>query len=198
MRLKAAADLRNPLNIIAMAVAMAPQDTRQEVGEQIARISRLTEDLLDYAKPWQIHATETDIAMRIKSLIRRMPEVEIGPGLEGAFNVVLDGARFDQAIVNLLTNARQSAGSKRVLVDAERRGSAVLVHVCDDGPGIPDDLRERLFQPFASRSPGGTGLGLAIVARIMAAHGGTAELTERAPWRTCFTLTFPTTENIAS
>ena len=191
-------DLRNPLNIIAMAVAMAPQDTRQEVGEQIARISRLTEDLLDYAKPWQIHATETDIAMRIKSLIRRMPEVEIGLGLEGAFNVTLDGARFDQAIVNLLTNARQSAGSKRVLVDAERRDNAVLVHVCDDGPGIPDDLRERLFQPFASRSPGGTGLGLAIVARIMAAHGGTAELTERAPWRTCFTLTFPTTENIAS
>ncbi|MBF5005944.1 sensor histidine kinase [Diaphorobacter caeni] len=191
-------DLRNPLNIIAMAVALAPQETRQEVGEQITRISRLTEDLLDYAKPWQIHLADTDIAARISALIRRMPEVETGPGLGDAFPVRLDPVRFDQAVVNLLTNARQSAASKRVLIDAERRDGAVLVHVCDDGPGIPDDLRERLFQPFASRSPGGTGLGLAIVARIMSAHGGTAELTERAPWHTCFTLTFPTTENTAS
>ena len=65
------------------------------------------------------------------------------------------------------------------------------MHVCDDGPGIAPDLQGRLFEPFASRSPGGTGLGLAIVARIMAAHGGSASLTERAPWRTCFTLRFP-------
>ncbi|QNP48714.1 sensor histidine kinase [Diaphorobacter aerolatus] len=191
-------DLRNPLNIIAMAVAMTPQDTRQEVGEQIARISRLTEDLLDYAKPWQIHAAPTDIAARVKSLIRRMPQVELGQGLDGALNARLDPARFDQAVINLLTNARQSAASQRVMVDAERTQDAVLLHVCDDGSGIPADLRERLFEPFASRSPGGTGLGLAIVARIMSAHGGTATLTERAPWRTCFTLSFPTTENTSA
>jgi signal transduction histidine kinase len=56
---------------------------------------------------------------------------------------------------------------------------------------VPEEIRARLFEPFASRSPGGTGLGLAIVARILAAHGGTAALTERAHWSTCFTLTFP-------
>ncbi|MDR2326813.1 MAG: HAMP domain-containing histidine kinase [Acidovorax sp.] len=195
-------DLRNPLNIIAMAVAMAPQDTRQEVGEQIARISRLTEDLLDYAKPWQLHAVQTDITQRLRSLVRRMPEVELGPGLQSPCPAWLDPVRFDQAVVNLLTNAQSArqptsslAASPRVWVDAECSRDAVLLHVCDDGAGIPADLRERLFQPFASRSPGGTGLGLAIVARIMAAHGGTAALTERAPWRTCFTLTFPMKEN---
>jgi signal transduction histidine kinase len=68
----------------------------------------------------------------------------------------------------------------------------LLLHVCDNGPGVPEEIRARLFEPFASRSPGGTGLGLAIVARIMAAHGGSVALTERAPWRTCFTLSFPT------
>ena len=68
---------------------------------------------------------------------------------------------------------------------------AVRLHVCDDGPGVPPDLRDRLFQPFASRSPEGTGLGLAIVARVAQAHGGHAALTERAPWRTCFTLELP-------
>jgi signal transduction histidine kinase len=69
--------------------------------------------------------------------------------------------------------------------------AAVRLHVCDDGPGVPEEIRARLFEPFASRSPGGTGLGLAIVARIMAAHGGSVELTERPPWRTCFSLSFP-------
>lgn len=184
-------DVRNPLNIIAMAVAMTPTETRQEVNEQIARISRLTEDLLDYAKPWQVQAVETDIAQRIQALVRRMPEVEIGPGLAGPTMALVDPVRFDQAVINLLSNARTAAGQRRVLLDAQRLDNAVELHVCDDGPGIAPDLRDKLFQPFASRSPGGTGLGLAIVARIMAAHGGVAELTERAPWRTCFTLRFP-------
>lgn len=184
-------DLRNPLNIIAMAVAMAPSETRQEVNEQIARISRLAEDLLDYAKPWRVQPLDTDIALRVQGLVRRMPEVEVGPGLTASCMVKVDPARFDQAVSNLLSNAHAAAQDRRVQVDAERTDQALLLHVCDDGPGIPPDLRDKLFEPFASRSPGGTGLGLAIVARIMAAHGGSAGLTERAPWRTCFTLTFP-------
>ena len=78
-------------------------------------------------------------------------------------------------------------------IDAETTDNAVLLHICDAGPGVPDEIRSRLFEPFASRSPGGTGLGLAIVARIMAAHGGSVALTERPPWSTCFTLRFPLT-----
>ena len=186
-------DVRNPLNIIAMAVAMAPAETRQEVGEQIARISHLTSDLLDYAKPWQIAPVATDLHARIQAQVRHRPEVEVGAALQEPRMATIDPARFDQALGNLLSNACTAAGDRRVLVDTELLPDAVLVHVCDDGPGIPADLRERLFEPFASRSPGGTGLGLAIAARIMAAHGGTASVTERAPWRTCFTLCFPIT-----
>jgi signal transduction histidine kinase len=78
-----------------------------------------------------------------------------------------------------------------VHIDADVTDTEVLLHVCDAGPGVPEEIRSRLFEPFASRSPGGTGLGLAIVARIMAAHGGSVALTERAPWTTCFTLRFP-------
>ena len=63
--------------------------------------------------------------------------------------------------------------------------------MCDDGPGIPDDIRSRIFQPFVSRRAGGTGLGLAIVARIMEAHGGAVALGEKPGWTTCITLTLP-------
>ena len=107
-------DVRNPLNIIAMAVAMSPAETRQEVSEQIARISRLTEDLLDYAKPWQLQLAETDIATRVQGLIRRMPGVEVGPGLAEPVLAQLDPLRFDQAVINLLSNARTAAGQRRM------------------------------------------------------------------------------------
>ena len=184
-------DQRNPLNIIAMAVAGAPPDTRREVSEQAGRIARLADDLLDYAKPWQIRPITVDAALQVREAARRVPGVELGEGLEQALPIHADPARVDQALVNLLANARAAAGARRVRVEAQRDEQGVHLHVCDDGTGVPADLRDRLFEPFASRSPGGTGLGLAIVARIMAAHGGSVRLNERPPWNTCFTLTFP-------
>ena len=186
-------DLRNPLNIIAMAVATAPADTRREVSDQVQRISRRAEDLLDYARPWQVRPVTVDAAQQVRDAARRAPGVELGAGFDEPLPVQADPQRLDQALVNLLANARTAAGTRRVVVEAERATGALLLHVCDDGPGVPADLRERLFEPFASRSPGGTGLGLAIVARIMAAHGGTVRLQDRPPWSTCFTLSFPAT-----
>ncbi|HSI60544.1 MAG TPA: HAMP domain-containing sensor histidine kinase [Ideonella sp.] len=184
-------DLRNPLNIIAMAVAGTPAETRREVAEQVGRISRLAADLLDYAKPWQLAPAPLDLAQRLRDSVRRMPEVVLGAGLDRPLPLLADAARIDQVLANLLANARAAAGERPVHIEAERAPGTLRLHVCDDGPGVPAELRERLFQPFASRSPGGTGLGLAIVARIMAAHGGSVALTERPPWRTCFTLSFP-------
>jgi len=184
-------DLRNPLNIIAMAVATTPPEVRREVADQVGRISHLAEDLLDYAKPWQVRRVPVDAALQVREAARHVPEVEIGRGLEDTLPLLADPMRFAQAIGNLLSNARAAPGVRRVLVDAERKGTQVHLHVCDDGAGVPADLRERLFEPFASRSPTGTGLGLAIVARIMAAHGGSVRLDDRPPWNTCFTLTFP-------
>ena len=103
--------------------------------------------------------------------------------------VVADADRVEQALGNLIENAR--AAASQVVLEADCRDGLARLHVCDDGPGIPADLRGRVFEPFVSRSPGGTGLGLAIVARIAAASGGGIALTERAGWTTCFTLSLP-------
>jgi len=187
-------DIRNPLNIISMAVAGADADTRREVADQVGRISHLTRDLLDYAKPWKLSTAPLDLAAQVRGAARRLPGVSLGPGLDEALLVEADARRIDQALTNLVENARAAAADApqgQVHIDAERTPQALLLHVCDNGPGVPAEVRERLFEPFASRSPGGTGLGLAIVARVMSAHGGSVALTERAPWRTCFTLSFP-------
>jgi signal transduction histidine kinase len=200
-------DIRNPLNIISMAVAGAPVETRREVADQVGRISHLTSDLLDYAKPWKIAPTRVDLAARVRALGVRWPAVALGPGLDAPLWIEADARRVDQALTNLLENANAST-AVHVFLDADTTqeeaapasasasaapaaAACVRLHVCDDGPGVPAEIRARLFEPFASRSPGGTGLGLAIVARILAAHGGSVALTERPPWATCFTLTFP-------
>lgn len=198
-------DIRNPLNIISMAVAMAPSDTRREVADQVGRISNLTRDLLDYAKPWKLTTTRMDLAAQVRAAAMRLPDVSLGAGLDQPLLLDADPRRVDQALTNLFENARIAIASSSTTdedaaathspmhIDAETTDGAVLLHICDSGPGVPEEIRSRLFEPFASRSPGGTGLGLAIVARIMAAHGGSVALTERAPWRTCFTLRFPLT-----
>jgi len=192
-------DIRNPLNIIAMAVASAPADTRRDVADQVARISNLTRDLLDYAKPWKLAPARIDLAAQVRRAALRLPEVSLHASLDRELPVEADARRVEQALTNLLENARvatisaDDAPAGRVHVEAQAVPGALLLHVCDDGPGVPAEIRDRLFEPFASRSPGGTGLGLAIVARIMRAHGGSVALTERPPWRTCFTLSFPTT-----
>jgi signal transduction histidine kinase len=196
-------DIRNPLNIIAMAVAGAPSETRREVADQVSRIANLAKDLLDFAKPWKLAPTRFDLAAQVRRAALRLPDVSLGDGLAGELLVDADARRVEQALTNLFENARVAtagdegeSGTTRaghVHVDAEATPGALLLHVCDNGPGVPEEIRARLFEPFASRSPGGTGLGLAIVARIMSAHGGSVALSERAPWRTCFTLRFPTT-----
>jgi signal transduction histidine kinase len=80
---------------------------------------------------------------------------------------------LEQLFLNLLLNAAQAAragGSVRLTVDVD--GALVRVTVSDDGPGIPEELRDRIFQPFVSGKVDGTGLGLPVARRIARAHGG--------------------------
>ena len=108
-----------------------------------------------------------------------------------------DDHRLRQVLANLLTNARlHTPAGTRVEVAVHRVGDDVVVRVDDDGPGIPPDLRERLFERFtrgdASRNhaAGSTGLGLAIAHAVVGAHGGTLTCASR-PGRTVFTVTLP-------
>jgi len=178
-------DLRNPLNIIAMAAATAPDDMRREITAQIARMSHLVNDLLDYAKPWSVTTAPLDLGAWCQGFVGSA-EIAVPDGL----TIAGDANRLRQAMVNLLANARALA-SRVAIFGTPGEDGAVLIEVCDDGPGIPDDIRTSLFEPFVSRSPDGTGLGLAIVAKVMAAHGGTVSLGIREGWSTCIVLCFP-------
>jgi two-component system OmpR family sensor kinase len=108
-----------------------------------------------------------------------------------------DAARLHQVMTNLLANARVHTGAGTVVttrlgVD----GTHAVLSVCDNGPGIPEQLRSEVFERFArgdtsrSRKGGSTGLGLAIVSAVVKAHHGTITL-ESAPGHTDFTVRLP-------
>lgn len=173
-------DLRNPLGIVTMAATGAPAEVRAEIGEQVGRMNHLITDILDYARAW----TVTSRTIEVEALAARFGiESEIPPGM----TIRADPMALNRALDNLVDNAR-SLGSRVAFI--AQSGSPAIIDICDNGPGIPPEIRDSLFRPFVSRRPGGTGLGLAIVRRIMEAHGGTVSLVERPGWSTCFRLSF--------
>jgi signal transduction histidine kinase len=94
-----------------------------------------------------------------------------------------DRGEFERITTNLMRNASQ-AGARTVTVRASRplpSGMAgAVIDVIDDGPGLPPELRQRLFEPFAVGRKGGTGLGLAIVRDLVQAHSGSVRLADVA------------------
>ena len=103
------------------------------------------------------------------------------------------GGELNQVWANLIANAIEAAPpSGQVEVTAEARDGEVVVRVVDDGPGIPEAIREKIFDPFFTTKPQGegTGLGLDITQRLVREHGGRIELESR-PGRTEFRVTLP-------
>ena len=109
-----------------------------------------------------------------------------------------DRGQLETVLDNLLSNAvKFSPEDGRILVRSEFADAAVVVWVCDQGTGIPDTERTRIFEPFfqGARQPPsvvrGSGLGLSIVRESLLAVGGSVEVADCPPWSTCFKLTWP-------
>ena len=179
-------ELRTPLSILRteLELALSRGRTNEELvaalrsaSEETDRLVALAEDLLVIARSDQGELPIRTESLRAGELLervrdRRAPEATIAAGADG---LVLRGdpLRLEQALGNLLDNARRHGGPAIELA-AEARDGAVRLHVRDDGPGMPDGLApfERFTRGDAARGRGGAGLGLAIVAAIARAHGG--------------------------
>jgi len=121
--------------------------------------------------------------------------LDIAPGTQ----VSADPDQLHRILANLLRNARQAIehheGRRRkgqVTVSLTQTGDSSLVRVADNGPGVPERARERLFQPFAgSGRPDGAGLGLAIARELAQGHGGDLTLASTGPKGSAFDLRLP-------
>ncbi|MDB5452186.1 MAG: sensor histidine kinase, partial [Caulobacteraceae bacterium] len=121
--------------------------------------------------------------------------VQVGPNDQ----VIADSDQLHRILANLLRNAREAielqdgrSGLGRIDVSLRQEGPVSIIRLADNGPGVPDRARERLFQPFAGSSrPGGAGLGLAIARELAQGHGGDLILEATGPTGSTFDLRLP-------
>jgi signal transduction histidine kinase len=137
-----------------------------------------------------------------ESAIPEDSKVAFECAIEADVDVDADRDHLFRVMLNLMRNAREALESAEneaplLRVEGRRKSDTVMILITDNGPGIPEKARERLFLPFgASGRPGGSGLGLAIARELMHAHGGEVELVRTGPDGTRFRVTIPDRTNI--
>lgn len=202
-------ELRTPITVIRGHLELMgdePEDRKETVEvvtDELDRMSRIVDDLLDLAKAEQpdfIQPGPIDLDEFIRDLVGKATALEERPWLveraePGQFHA--DRHRLNQAMMNLARNAVEHTPSGTpVHIGGEIGGSTVVLWVRDEGPGIEEQDRQRIFERFSraesarSRTEG-AGLGLAIVAAIAEAHGGTVSVDDPPEGGARFTLTIP-------
>lgn len=206
--------MRGYLETLSMPELGLDEGTRsrylQIVGDETARLERLIGDLLDLARLEGGGGTlniepvpVADLFARVAARHERTAQearvelrTDVGPG---AGILPCDRTRVEQALQNLAANAlRYAPASSTVTLSARREGDRLVIHVSDEGPGIPQEHLPRVFDRFYKADPSrtaqaggasGSGLGLSIVKAIVERHGGTISVASR-PGHTEFELAF--------
>jgi PAS domain S-box-containing protein len=198
-------DLRSPLMAMGNALTLLkagakgdlPDAAKQRIelsARNVDKLIVLVNDLLDFQK---LKAGKMELALEpvslqsiIKDAIDMVQEAARDKNVEielpeGETIVLCDKNKMLQTAVNLISNAIKFSGTDgKVSLKVDENASAVLFSVSDTGPGIPEEFKQRIFEPFEQAPSGkrneGTGLGLAICRLVVEAHGGTIRADNRA------------------
>ncbi|HKP49286.1 MAG TPA: ATP-binding protein [Gemmatimonadales bacterium] len=211
-------EIRNPLASIRSSVEQLARSKHADDDERFLsglivresdRLSRLLSEFLDFARVRATHFAPVDlhsVVVAVVRLIRAHPDCRADAiiAVEGG-HTPLEGDEdlLHRVVANLVLNAVQAArGPIRITITVGAAQSSEIPHgtdlehavrlqVRDNGPGIPEEVRERLFQPFVSGRSGGSGLGLAIVQRAVEAHRGLVLVDSGPGSGTTFTIFLP-------
>ncbi|MCA1735573.1 MAG: HAMP domain-containing histidine kinase [Actinobacteria bacterium] len=182
------ARLRAEIEVRLLGTDSDERDELESLLEEVVGLQRMVEDLLDLARADSAHDLRRSEPVDLDDLVFREAEnlkmdsgVLIDVAGVSAAQVQGDPLQLTRAIRNLCDNARRHAKAKVTITLGERSGRAILT-VGDDGPGIPPEQADSVFERFGrldgsrSRAGGGTGLGLAITREIIEAHDGTVHI----------------------
>jgi two-component system sensor histidine kinase AtoS len=207
-------EVRNPINNIStglqlMAMNLSENDANQEsiarMLQDCDRLAELIKSVLAFSRPTEYEMENLDITLLLERLLQRLrPRIQ---DLNVACDLKVEPEcprvrgnlrALEQVFSNLITNALQAmrtTGGNLILkvqtVQSLEGHSYVEISVADNGPGIPKEDQERVFQPFFTTEKNGTGLGLAISKRIITAHKGNIRLNS-FPGGTIFHVQIPT------
>lgn len=205
-------EVRNPINNIStglqlMSMKIPTDDPKQELIERLqhdcSRLTHLMESVLSFSRPMEYRLESTDIDLLLRRILDRWrPRLaktnvqtyyQVDPGTP---NIVGDVRALEQVFTNLISNAVQAMKNGGTLAVKVIRPVGdveipqVEITVSDNGPGIPDEIKDHIFEPFVTTNPQGTGLGLAITKRIVVAHKGSIHVNS-FPGGTVFHINLP-------
>ena len=192
-------DIGNPLGIVQGYLTLLVGASAEQVPvliekceRELERINSFIRSLLELGRPLALELLPTDMAAFLEETLTRMrtmprmAEIELKLKVEpGLPKIALDRPRMERVIANLLVNAADAlrgepnqAGVVEIAVSAT--GDGILLVISDNGPGVPEQLRERVLQAFVSTKPEveGTGLGLSTARQIVELHGGSICIAE--------------------
>jgi signal transduction histidine kinase len=204
-----------PLNLVSgyvqVLLADPSLDTRtrrrlEMMQRQIGQVTGAVRGLLDRARRNVQRAFVTPEALIERVLEIAQPrldrnhvtvQVDVAPGLP---SIEADAVQLELALLNLVTNAIDAMGEGGTLsLKLAQRGTGVRLEVIDSGPGIPEPLIGKIFDPWVTTKPygRGTGLGLAIARSVIGAHGGTIAVANRPSGGAVFTVDLPVASDVA-
>jgi signal transduction histidine kinase len=189
-------EVRNPLNAAKLQLELLERRLRRKTEDaskltepaelashEIARLADLLDDFLAFARAPELHRSQQDIVAVARHVIElerpfaERSDTRLELTNDGApIMASVDPGKLHQIVQNLVRNALEATPRGRVTVTISEEIGRFHVRVSDDGPGIPDDIRHRIYEPFFSTKEGGTGMGMAIVHNFVTMHGGTIEL----------------------
>jgi signal transduction histidine kinase len=205
-------EVRNPLNAAKLQLELLERRLSRQSDDpdprllgptelaqkEIERLTTLLNEFLVFARPPELHAQEHDVV----AIVRHVIDLErIAVGKRGAMLDLVaepaellaevDATKLHQLVQNLVRNAGEAvAAGGQVVVRVGVDDARFRISIKDDGPGIPDHIRSRIYEPFFSTKEGGTGLGMSIVHSLVSLHGGAIEL-ETGPQGTTFDVAIP-------
>lgn len=203
-------ELRSPLARMRMAVSMledaAPaqrERLKREIDQNVGELDALVEEVLLASRLDAARDIDRREAVDALGLVAEEAS-RVGASVEGsATSVQGDERLLRRAVRNLIENAQRYGGGSAIEIVLKATAQAVEVWVCDRGGGVPEALRERIFEPFYrlpghAETAGGVGLGLSLVKQIAERHGGRVRCETREGGGSCFVLNLPVAAGAAA
>src|SRR5882724_6977299 len=205
-------EVKNPINAIVVHLEVLRQkmkeidpDTRRHVeviSSEIQRLDRVVQTLVDFTRPVELRLNDMDLRKMVEDVVSLaspaaekhnvLIEREAGPD---QMPVRIDSDLVKQALLNIVLNGVQAmpdGGTLRLTV--KRDGDGALISIRDQGAGIPEDIRDKIFNLYFTTKTGGSGIGLAMAYRVVQLHHGSVEFTSIIDHGTTFYLRFPLAE----
>jgi signal transduction histidine kinase/DNA-binding response OmpR family regulator len=201
-------EINNPLQAVQNCLHLAirndvTEKKRREyldlANVELNRLMSTVQRMLDYYRPGAVDPQRVDLEKSIRHVISLLSpqlqerEIRVSTGFSSKLTSILAvGNQLEQVFLNLILNAYDAmpAGGE-LRISARPLRNMVEILFQDTGPGIPEEMRSRIFEPFVSSKVGGTGLGLPVSYGIISAHGGSLDLVpDRGPGA-CFRIILP-------